>query len=319
MSMQRRTVASTGLIAALASWAGLSGCTQPSGSGGFPGIGSWINGEGQLGGAVTLVNFWTYSCINSLRPMVYLRRWHAEYAAAGLRIIGVHTPEFGFESRRDNVEWAVSTLGIRYPVGQDNGYQTWRAWQNRAWPTFHVLNSAGRPIAALEGEGHAYALERQIRERLGLDPAATRRYPGDDPDLSRIGSPELYYGTIHPTPQEPAQTPKRGLARYRFTGTGPRLNRYELDGEWLREGEALVLRSGEGRLRLRYVAAKVHLVAGAAEGADLRARSAGGTWRALRVDRPALQTLVDDETYGERLLELEMRGPGLTLYSTTFG
>lgn len=319
MPMRRRTMVATGLIAALAGSAGMSGCAQSSGNAGFPGIDGWINGEGLPGGRVTLVNFWTYSCINSLRPMPYLRRWHADYAAAGLRIIGVHTPEFGFEHRRDNVEWAVRTLGIRYPVGQDNGWQTWRAWQNRAWPTFYLLDSAGRTVNALEGEGHAYELERHIRARLGLDQARTPRHPGDDPDLSRIGSPELYYGAIHPTPQEPSQSPARGSASYRFSGTGPHLNRYELDGDWIRDGETLLLRSLEGRLRLRYLAAQVHLVAGAERGAELRARSEGGAWRELRVDRPALRTLVEDGTYAERLLELEMRGPGLALYSTTFG
>jgi hypothetical protein len=86
---------------------------------------------------------------NSLRPLPYLKRWNGAYGPAGLQVIGMHTPEFGFEHLRDNVEGAVRELGIRFPVGQDNGYRTWRAWSNRAWPAFDLLE----PSARLSGAG----------------------------------------------------------------------------------------------------------------------------------------------------------------------
>ena len=175
-------------------------------------VDQWLNAAAPLDaaalrGKVGVVNFWTYSCIYVLRTLPYLKRWDEEYGPAGLRLVGIHTPEFAFERLQPNVERAVRELGIRYPVGQDNGYRTWRAWGNRAWPSFYLLDRDARVVMLREGEGHAVELERAIRGLLGLSPALAPRQPPDDMDLSRIGSPELYFGALHPTPQEPAQSP----------------------------------------------------------------------------------------------------------------
>ncbi len=291
---------------------------------GFARIDSWLNTEAAVGpaalrGRVTLVNFWTYSCIYVLRTLPYLRRWNEEYGPAGLQVIGIHTPEFGFEHLRRNVEDAVRELGIRYPVGQDNSYETWRAWGNRAWPAFYLLDRDGRIVMLREGEGYAFELERAIRGLLGLSPAETRRHPGEDMDLSRIRSPEMYFGALHPTPQEATQSPRRGEATYAFSETGPRLNRYELDGRWVREEEPLILRSAPGRMRMRYSAAKVHLVAAAMDAAPLRVRSGVGPWHSIEIGRPKLYTVVDGDAYGEQVMEIEAVSPGLALYSATFG
>lgn len=121
-------------------------------------------------------------------------------------------------------------LGVHYPVGQDNGYRTWRAFSNRAWPAFHLLDRSGRIVMVREGEGHAVEMEAAIRSLLGLAPTTTPRHPPDDADLSRIRSPEVYFGSSHSTPQEAAQSPRRGEATYAFSQTGPQLNRYELMG-----------------------------------------------------------------------------------------
>ena len=265
------------------------------------------------------MNFWTYSCIYVLRTLPYLKRWHEEYAPAGLQLVGIHTPEFAFEHLRPNVEHAVREFGIRYPVGQDNGYRTWRAWGNRAWPSFYLLDREARIVMLREGEGHAMEMEQTIRELLGLPPEVPPRQPPDDMDLSRVGTPEMYFGALHPTPQEPGQSPRRGEATYAFSAAGPRLNRYELEGSWTREGETLVLRSERGRLRLRYSAAKVHFVAAAADGATVRVRSGAEEWRSIRIGWPALYTIVDGTRYADQLVELEAMSPGLTLYSATFG
>ena len=162
-------------------------------------------------------------------------------------------------------------------------------------------------------------LERAIRGLLGLPPNNATRHPPDDADLSRIGTPEVYFGALRPTPQEAAQSPRRGEASYAFSQTGPMLNRYELDGRWARDEEALVLRSDRGRLRMRYSAAKLHVVAGAPDGPPVRARSGTGAWQSVRIGRPALYTLVDGEAYGEQVVEVEASSPGLALYSATFG
>jgi thiol-disulfide isomerase/thioredoxin len=294
------------------------------GAPGFDRIDSWLNTDAAvdlaaLRGKASLVNFWTYSCIYVLRTLPYLKRWNEEYAPAGLQLVGIHTPEFAFEHLRPNVEHAVRELGIHYPVGQDNGYRTWRAWSNRAWPSFYLLDGDARIVMVREGEGHAAEMERAIRSLLGLPPALAPRQPPDDMDLSRIGSPEVYFGALHPTPQESAQSPRDGEASYSFSRSGPRMNRYELDGRWAREGEVLRLRSGQGRVRMRYSAAKVHLVAAATDAAPVRARSGDGPWRSVQIGRPKLYTIVDGDAYAEQVMEIEAASPGLALYSATFG
>ena len=286
-------------------------------------VDQWINvprlEHAALRGKVSLVNFWTYSCINAQRTLPYLRRWNEEYGALGLQIIGVHTPEFAFEHLRANVEHAVLELGVRFSVGQDNGYRTWRAWQNRAWPTFYLVDRDGRVRTAFEGEGHALEMERIIRSMLGLSSEITPRQPPDDADLSHIRSPEVYFGALRQTAQEPGQSPRRGSAPYAFSQAGPRLNRYELDGVWHREDEALILRSSRGGLRMRYSAAKLHLVAAASAPVRLHVGPSATNSADLRIDRPGLYTAVDGNIHGEKLTEIEVLSPGLALYSATFG
>ena len=280
--MQRRDLLTSGLAFGATTSCAHGQATQAAGPSAppFP-VEEWLNAAAPLDasalrGKVGVVNFWTYSCIYVLRTLPYLKRWHEEYAPAGLQLVGIHTPEFAFEHLRSNVEHAVREFGIRYPVGQDNGYRTWRAWGNRAWPSFYLLNRDARIVMLREGEGYAMEMERTIRELLGLPPEVPPRQPPDDMDLSRVGTPEMYFGALHPTPQEPGQSPRLGEATYAFSASGPRLNRYELEGSWTREGETLVLRSDRGRLRLRFSAAKVHFVAAAADGATVRVRSGGG-------------------------------------------
>jgi thiol-disulfide isomerase/thioredoxin len=290
----------------------------------FVGIGGWLNTAGPvtiagLRGKVVLIEFCTYTCINWRRTLPYVNRWAAEYGPQGLQIVGVHTPEFGFERVRDNVESVIGALGIRYPIAQDNAYMTWRAWGNRAWPSFYLLDRDGRVRLVREGEGNAREIEEVIRSLLGL-PRAPAAFATGDADLSGIRTPEMYFGSLHPTPQDRAQSPRQGEAAYAAAErTGPRLNEYQLDGVWAREDEPLTLRSPRGRVRLRFSAAKVHLVASAPQPAPLRVRVDGGEARVTEVGIPTMYTLLDGEMYGEHLLELECASPGLSLYSATFG
>ena len=138
--MQRRDLLASALASGAAAAGALPRAARAAAQAAPPFlVDQWLNAAAPLDaaalrGKVGVVNFWTYSCINALRTLHYLKRWDEEYAPAGLRLVGIHTPEFAFEHLRPNVEHAVRELGIRYPVGQDNGYRTWRAWGNRAWP-----------------------------------------------------------------------------------------------------------------------------------------------------------------------------------------
>ena len=289
------------------------------------GIDGWLNTDGPLTmaglrGKVVLVEFCTYTCINWRRTLPYVNRWHSEYGPQGLQIIGVHTPEFGFERARPNVESAIRELDVRYPIAQDNEFQTWDAWDNRAWPSFYLLDRDGQVRLVREGEGYAQEIEGAIRSLLGLARAGSREHPADDADLSRVGTPEIYFGSAHPTPQDRAQSPRQGEAAYAFAQPGgPKLNEYQLDGSWARGEEALVLRSPRGRVRVRFSAAKLHLVAGASQPAPVRVSVDGGGERTIEVSMPTLYTLLDGDGYGEHLLELECATPGFSLFSATFG
>jgi hypothetical protein len=267
-----------------------------------------------------LVNFWTYSCINSRRPMAYLKRWHTEYGPLGLQVIGIHTPEFRFEHDPANVATYVRAEGIEFPIWQDNDFRTWESFGNGAWPGFHLLDRDGRIVMSRLGEDHAREIEVAIRNLLHLPLTSAVGQPGDDPDFSGIGSPELYYGGQHPTPQDARQSPRLGEVRYSFGhGTRPEFNRYLLDGVWSREGEPLVQRSAHGRLLLSFSAADMHLVAAAPESARLRIQLDGGAPSTVEVGWPTLYTLVKGASYREHLLELSSDTPGLALFSTTFG
>lgn len=171
-----------------------------------------------------------------------------------------------------------------------------------------------------EGEGHAREMEGAIRGLLGLAGASGSDGSSDDPDLSLIRTPEVYFGSLHSTPQDRAQSPRRGEAAYAYAqAPSPRLNQYVLDGTWAREEEALVLRSPHGGVRLRFSAAKLHLVAAAPQAAALRVSVDGGARRTIEVERPTLYTLLDGEAYCEHVVEFEAETPGLSLFSATFG
>ena len=139
------------------------------------GLASWINSEPvtleSLRGKVVLVNFWTYACINCQRTLPYVKEWHRKYADEGLVILGIHTPEFGFEKVRDNVIQAVEDWGLEYAVAQDNDKKTWRAYMNRWWPAKYLIDKDGYIRDFHKGEGQYQQTEQKIRELLAEVPS----------------------------------------------------------------------------------------------------------------------------------------------------
>ena len=134
------------------------------------GISGWINTEpfnlDELRGKVVLIDFWTYTCVNCIRTLPFLKEWHDKYAERGLVIVGVHSPEFEFEKVTENVEAAVVDYDLKYPVVQDNDFQTWRAYSNRAWPAKYLVDKDGVIRYSHIGEGAYQATEEKIRELL---------------------------------------------------------------------------------------------------------------------------------------------------------
>ena len=287
----------------------------------FVGVDSWFNTDqpltiAGLRGSPVLVEFGTYTCINWRRTLPYVKRWHSEYGPQGLRIVGVHTPEFSFERTRAYIEHELRELGVAFPMAQDNNFKTWRAFSNEAWPSFFLFDKVGRLRLQRDGEGYSATIEDAIRAQLGLGRGAK----AEDADLSRVGTPEFYFGSLHGTPQDRGQSPRNGEATYALTSSAmPRLNEYDLQGTWARSTEPLTLRSDTGKVRVRFSAAKLNLVVGAPQPAPVRVRIDGGTENTIEIGFPTLYALLDGDNYGEHLLEIEAATPGLTLYSATFG
>lgn len=144
----------------------------------FTGIDHWINSKPlrmeALRGKVVLVEFWTYSCINCIHVMPYVKQWYESYQGNGLVVVGVHTPEYGYERNTKNVEAAVKRFGIKYPVAQDNRYKTWNAYGNRYWPALYLIDRNGRVVYQHFGEGDYARTEALIRKLLAGGASAPR-------------------------------------------------------------------------------------------------------------------------------------------------
>jgi thiol-disulfide isomerase/thioredoxin len=221
---------------------------------------------------VVLVDFWTYTCVNWLRTLPYLRAWAQKYREQ-LVVIGVHTPEFPFEHDMDNVRRAVAQMAIEYPVAIDNGYAIWRAFRNQAWPTLFFVDSTGSIRDYHEGEGKYDRLEPTIRKLLG---AAGRRSADDDvaavigagveaaADWSNLRSSENYLGSAK---AEGFASPGGARVDQSHTYTSPaqlRLNQWALVGEWTITPGHIALHTPNGRLHYRFHARDVNLIMGAA-------------------------------------------------------
>ncbi|HEY1181904.1 MAG TPA: thioredoxin family protein [Rhodocyclaceae bacterium] len=133
-------------------------------------IEKWLNSEPltlqQLKGKVVLIDFWTYTCINCIHTLPYVKRWHEKYKDKGLVVIGVHTPEYPYERPTENVMEAIKRFGIQYPVAQDNHYSTWEAYRNRYWPAFYLINKKGQVVYLHYGEGRYEETEAAIQALL---------------------------------------------------------------------------------------------------------------------------------------------------------
>jgi len=136
----------------------------------FSGINQWLNSEPlsmkQLRGKVVLVDFWTYDCINCINTLSHVVQWHDKYKDKGLVVVGVHTPEYAFERKTENVRTALKRFDIRYPVAQDNRYATWNAYNNRYWPAFYLVNKKGQVVYTHFGEGQYEQTEARIQQLL---------------------------------------------------------------------------------------------------------------------------------------------------------
>ena len=317
--------------------------TRPSLDGGT----QWLNAAPQsipaLRGKVVLVNFWTYSCVNCLRTLPYVKAWAQKYADRGLVVVGVHAPEFAFEKDRGNVQKALQNLQIGYPVVQDNDFRIWRTFNNQYWPALYFIDTQGRVHHHQFGEGGYAASERVIEDLLreagaSAASAAPAHAPADTQGLGlaadneTLRSPETYLGyekggglrsSGSIVPDRPAN----------YTPAALQPNTWSLAGNWTLKPEYVEAHQAGNRLALRFQARDANLVLGATSAQPLRFR--------LRLDGqpPGIHHGTDVDAAGNgvvdatrlyqlvrqsgavkgRTLEIQFFDPGARGYAFTFG
>jgi thiol-disulfide isomerase/thioredoxin len=285
----------------------------------------WLNSPpltaAALRGHVVLVDFWTYSCVNWLRTLPYVRAWSERYAARGLVVVGAHAPEFGFEHDLANVRRAVADLAVPYPVVIDNDFAIWRAFDNHYWPAAYLVDGTGRLRYHHFGE-EAYAeTEKAIQALLEIDEdVSTVDASGlaAAADWQALGSPETYVGRGR---GRPAPGPVADLAP----------NAWTLTGDWAVEEEHAALRTGAGAVAYRFRARDLNLVLGADRPVSFTVvvdGEAPGDDAGLDVDAAGAGVLAEPRMYQlvrtrgpvrDRTFELRFAGPGARAYVFTFG
>jgi len=311
------------------------------------GASAWLNSRAlqssDLRGKVTLVDFWTYSCINWRRTLPYLRAWSDRYRQHGLSLIGVHTPEFDFERQVENVHQAVKEMKIDYPVAIDNEYAIWQAFGNQYWPALYLVDARGRIRHHQFGEGEYERSERIIQQLLSeadgdpFDTNASRVEPAGfelQADWSNVQSAENYLGLDKTENFSSPERPVEGTRRNYKVPDKLLLNNWALDGECTFGKQAVQLDSPKTRIVYRFHARDLHLVMRTSNpGRDIRFRvqldgdvpesSHGVDVDAMGngvVHEPRMYQLVRQTTrIVDRTFEIEFLEPGVQAYSFTFG
>jgi thiol-disulfide isomerase/thioredoxin len=296
-----------------------------------------------LRGHVVLVDFWTYTCINWLRTLPYIRAWAEKYREHGLVVLGVHTPEFAFEHDIDNVRRAAKDMRVAYPIAVDNDYAVWEAFDNHYWPALYVVDALGQIRHHHFGEG-AYAQSEMIVQRLlaeagidGIGPdlvSVDARGAEVAADWGSLQSPETYVGYAR---AERFASPGGASPDRRRVFAAPtqlRLNQWALAGEWTIGEQAALLHTPNGRIAYRFHARDLHLVMGpAARGASVRFRvsidgQAPGPAHGIDVDEQGHGTVTDQRLYqlvrqpppiADRGFEIEFLDAGVEALAFTFG
>jgi thiol-disulfide isomerase/thioredoxin len=307
----------------------------------------WLNSPpltaSALRGKVVLIDFWTYTCINWLRTLPYVRAWDEKYRKQGLVVIGIHAPEFAFEKDLNNVRRAVKDMRIDYPVAVDNDHVIWRAFNNQYWPALYFIDAQGRVRHHHFGEG-AYEQSEMIIQRLLNEAGAGGT--GDDlvsvdargleaaADWGSLKSPENYVGYERTQNFASPGGPVLDKPRMYELPARLRLNEWALSGEWTVKKDTAALNKANGSIAYRFHARDLHLVMGpAAPGTSVRFRllidgQPPGAAHGIDVDEQGNGTVTEQRLYqlvrqpkpiADRQFQIEFLGPGVEVFAFTFG
>jgi hypothetical protein len=302
----------------------------------------WLNSEpltaDGLQGRVVLVDFGTYTCINWLRTLPHIRAWHDRYGDHGLVVLGVQTPEFGFEQNVDSVRREMTRRGIDWPIAVDNDYAIWRAFSNRYWPALYFVDREGVIRHHHFGEGQYEESELVLQQLLGTtaQDLVSVRGEGDEAeaDWARLNSPETYLGYERTDNFASPGGAAIGEARAYSAPERLRLNNWALSGNWTMHGDHVVLNEPGGRILFRFQARDVHLVMKRADGSgpapfqvlldgaapgDAGGADLHGDGRGQLDDDRMYQLVRQPDAVAERTFEIVFEAPGAEAYVFTFG
>jgi cytochrome c biogenesis protein CcdA/thiol-disulfide isomerase/thioredoxin len=314
----------------------------------FTGASMWLNSPPltpeSLRGKVVLVDFWTYSCINCLRALPFVKAWYEQYKDHGLVVLGVHAPEFAFEKSPDNVRRAVRSLGIAYPVALDNDYAIWQAFNNQYWPAHYFIDAIGRIRGHHFGEGDYAESEQTIRQLLteagyqDLPAAGSKQLKASGveaaADEAHMQSPETYIGYERAEHFSSAAGLLPDQSKSYATPDELQLNQWGLTGKWIVHKDEGVLSSSPGTIVFRFFARDLHLVLGpGANGKPIRFRvrldgAAPAQNRGVDVDVDGNGVITEQRLYQlirqstdvtERTFTIEFLDSGVHAYAFTFG
>jgi len=295
-----------------------------------------------LKGKVVVVDFWTYSCINCVRSIPFIRAWAEKYRDHGLVVIGVHAPEFAFERNVDNVKKAVATLGIGYPGAIDNDYKIWRAFDNEYWPAHYFIDAQGMIRHHEFGEGEYDESERVIQKLLAE--AGDSNVPTGIVAVNASGTEAAPSQTDHQSPEtyigynriDHFVSPGGAVqdASHVYAAGSPQLNEWSLVGNWTVGNERALLNDKDGSIIYRFHARDLHLVLGlAADGNPVRFvvtvdGKALGAAHGVDVDfegqgvvtaQRLYQLVRDPGAVADHTFEIRFLDPGVQAYAFTFG
>lgn len=295
----------------------------------FVGIQEWINTKplspATLRGTVFLVDFWTYSCINCVRTLPYLKKWYTDYHDKGFTIVGIHTPEFEFEKDPANVKSAVKRFGIEYPVALDNEYKTWQNYHNSYWPAHYLADQTGIIKEIHFGEGNYTETENEIRKLLGLEPITQ----GKQEVVRARQTPETYLGASRGRSYSNTIKPNQ-ISDYSYSGALGQ-DQVGLTGQWYVAPEFIQSNSDSARLSINFTANRVYLVMASAQSkpvtlflddnplpAEFAGKDVTDT-NTLIVKESRMYDLIDlKKNNGNHLLTLQVP-KDVQLYAFTFG
>jgi cytochrome c biogenesis protein CcdA len=306
---------------------------------------SWLNSKAltkeDLKGKVVLIDFWTYSCINCLRTLPYVKAWAEKYKNDDFVVIGVHTPEFAFEKNVTNVEAAVKDLGISYPIAIDSDYKIWNAFKNRFWPAHYFLDRAGKIRHHHFGEGAYEESDKIIRDLLAENGKPVKasqsaveakgiQAPGSQSDEL---SPETYLGYDRAENFASSSSFQKDIRAHYVFAKKLKADEWSIEGSWLVSKEKITSESSRGKIRFRFNGRDLHLVLGAASKIKIKVSldgNAPGENHGIDIDSSGKGEIDSHRLYqlirlkaespaANHVFEIEFQESGAEAYAFTFG